>query len=222
MVQTYNALEGTLNVRGTATASRAGTTNAVAVVGGYDSANANSDVTAGESTTISDPTNAADTFGTSELSRVAPTIASNGVQTIYGVPVGETSNTESISSGTTITLTETPFDPNLHPDHDITVTDTDTSTDLTVNVVYEQPLPTPTESDTANVNPRTGDVETDASGNYDIEYTYGDYDSAIQTAVDLPVRSVAVCTEDSAVKSTLQTEPLTSISNVATLVLTPR
>jgi len=211
MVQTYNALEGTLNVKGTPTTSRAGTTNAVAVVGGYDSANAASGVTAGESTTVTDPTSADETFGTSELSRVVQTVAANGIQTIYGVPVSETQNTESISSGTSITLTETPFDPNLHPDHDITVTDTDTSTDLTVNIVYEDPVPTPTESDTANVNPRTRAVETDASGNYDIDYTYGDYDAAIETAVDLPVRSVGVCTEDSAVKSTLQTE----LANVA-------
>jgi len=212
MVQTYDALEGALNVRGTASTSRAGTTNAVAVVGGYDSANAASDVSAGESTTISDPTSADDTFGVSELSRVAPTIASNGIQTIYGVPVSETSNTESISSGTSIVLSQTPFDPNLHPDHDIIVTDTDTNTDLTVNIVYEDPVPTPTESDTATVNPYTKDVEVDASGNYDIDYTYGDYTGAIQTAVDLPVRSVVVCTEDAAVKSTLQTE-LASVAN---------
>jgi len=211
MSQTYNALEGTLNVRGTATASRAGTTNAVAVVGGYNSSEAASEVTENESTIINDPTSADDVFGASELSRVIPSIAANGIQTVYGIPVPETQDTESISSGTTITLAETPFDPNLHPDHDITVTDTDASTDLTVNIVYEAPLPTPSEEDTANVNPYTKAVEVDASGNYDIDYTHGDYTDAISTATDLPVRSVAVCTEDASVKTTLQTE----LANVA-------
>jgi len=211
MSQSYNALEGTLNVRGTATASRAGTTNAVAIVGGYDSEGAANEVAENESTIISDPSSADDVFGASELSRVVPSIAANGIQTVYGVPIPETQNTESISSGTTITLTETPFDPNLHPDHDITVTDTDASTDLTVNIVYEDPLPSPSEENTANVNPHTNNVEVDASGNYDIDYTHGEYADAISTAVDLPVRSVAVCTEDASVKTILQTE----LANVA-------
>jgi len=206
MATQYNALQGTYSVRGTATTSRAGTTNAVAVVGGYDSANADSSVTAGESTKVTDPTSAEDTFGTSELARAVQAIAANGINTIYGIPASETDNTESISSGTSLTLTEVPFDPNLHPDHDITVTDTDASEDLDVEIVYEDPVPSPSEDNTANVNPYTKDVEVDASGNYDIDYTYGDYTDAIATAADLPVRSVNVLTEDAGVKSTLQTE----------------
>jgi len=212
MSTSYNALEGTFSVRGTATTSRAGTTNAVAVVGGYDSANAASEVTEGEATTVTDPSSADDTFGTSELARAVQAVAANGVNTIYGIPVSETQNTENISSGTSLTLTETPFDPNVHPDHDITVTDTDTSTDLTVNITYEEPTPTPTEADSANVNPHTKQVEVDASGNYDIDYTYGDYTASIETGVDLPVRNVCVLTEDAGVKSTLQTE-LASVAN---------
>jgi len=97
MSTSYNALEGTLTVRGTATTSRSGSTNAVAVVGGYDSATAASEVTPGESTTVTEPTSAEDTFGTSELSRVVQSVAANGANTIYGIPVSETQNTESIA-----------------------------------------------------------------------------------------------------------------------------
>jgi len=203
MAKTYNALEGDLSVRGTAQVARAGETNAVAIVGGYDANNATNAVTAGESTLITDPASASDTFGDSEIPRAAQAVSANGVGTIYGVPVPETQNTESITSGTSITLSETPvFNPEFHPDHEITVTDTDTSTDLTVNIVYNESPSTPSESDTANVNPINGTVEIDASGNYDIDYTYGDYQTAINAAADLPVRYVLVGTEADSVKAT--------------------
>lgn len=203
----YDTLEGELTVRGANTVARAGETNAVAIVGGYDASNAASKVTAGQATAITDPAAASDTFGNSEIARAAQAISANGVGTMYGVPVPETQNTESISSGASITLSETPvFNPELHPDHEITVTDTDTSTDLNVNVVYANSPSTPSEADTVNVNPINGAVEIDASGNYDVTYTYGDYQTAVNAAADLPVRYLYVGTESDSVKATVLTE----------------
>lgn len=217
MVKNYNALEGELSVRGTPTVSRSGTTNAVAIIGGYDAANAASDVTAGEATKITDPTSAEDTFGDSEIPRAAEAVAANGVGTLYGVPVPESSETETISAGQSITLANTPvFDPTFHPDHEIVVKE-DTSGDgtydttLDTNVVYDDPPATPSESDTANVNPIVGKVETDSSGDYEIAYDYGDYSTAIETAGDLPVRYLNVLSEADSVKSST----LTVLSNIA-------
>lgn len=226
MVKTYNALEGDLSVRGAATATRTGEANAVAIVGGYDAQNASSDVTAGEPTYVDNPTSAEDTFGASELSRASAVAAANGVGTIHGVPVPETESTESVSSASSMTLSNTPlFDPLVHPDHEITVVDTDTSTELDVYVEYDDgdgddgtlyvtdtttvkgtyevvdDLP----SDAAAVDPIRGNVDFDASGNYEVTYTYGDYETAIETAVDLPVRYVVCLTEAASVKATLVT-----------------
>jgi hypothetical protein len=214
MAKTYDTLEGELSVRGAATTTRTGETNAVAVVGGYDSANAADDVTAGESTYVTDPTGADDTFGESELSRAVATVGANDVGEIYGVPVAETSTTESFTSSQSLSLSEAPiFDPNVHPEHTITVTDTSAGEDLITNVVYDETVATPSDADTANVNPTTGDIETDASSDYDVAYTYGDYQPAIEAAASLAnVRYVIVLTEADAVKATLVSE----LGNIAT------
>jgi hypothetical protein len=211
--QTYNALEGQLSVRGAATSTRTAASNAVALVGGYDSDNAASEVTAGEETFIENPSTAEETFGDSEIPIAAQTAAANGVGTIYGIPVPETETTESFGSSSTGSVANTPlFNPNLHPDHDITITDTVNSVDLTVNVVHDDTVAQPSESETANINPNTGEWAADASSDYDITYTYGDYATSIQTAVDLPVRYVVALTEDAGVKSTLVTE-LSDVAN---------
>ncbi len=212
MDKTYNALEGDLTISGSGLATRTGATNAVAIVGGYDNDNASDDVTAGESTLIDDPTGADQTFGVSEISRNAPVVSANGVGTIYGIPVPETSETESFTATQSMSLSNTPiFDPTVHPDHSITVTNTSSDTDLDTNIVYSETVSTPSEEDTANINPITGTIETDSSSDYDVSYTYGDYQSAISTAVDLDVRGVITLTESPSVKGTLKTE----LSNVA-------
>jgi hypothetical protein len=211
--QTYNALEGTLTVRGAPTSTRTGAAEGIAIVGGYDSANAASDVNAAEATFIDDPSTAEDTFGTSELPRAAQAAAANGVGDIYGVPVAETETTESFTGTTSGTLSNTPlFNPNLHPDHSITATDTVASTDFTVNIVHSDSVAQPSESETVNVNPNSGDWAASTSADFDFTYTYGDYDPAIETAADLPVRYVIVLTEEAGVKSTLVTE-LNDIAN---------
>lgn len=207
MSETYNTLEGDYSVQGSDSAVRAGTTNAVALVGGYDAANAASGVTAGEVTKITDPTNAETEFGTSELSRAAAVVADNGVGEVYGAPVSETSTTESFASSQSLTLSNSPiFDPQVHPDHSLTITDTVASTDLTINYVYDGSPATPSESDTANVNPLTGEIKTDASSDYDVSYTYGTYSTAIENAVREDVRYIVVLSEADAHGSKLATE----------------
>jgi len=212
MAKTYNALQGELSVSATATATRTGTSDAVAIVGGYDASNAGSSVTAGEATKIADPTNADSEFGVSELARAASATVANGVNDIYGVPVSETETTENFTASSSFTVSNTPvFNPDLHPDHDITVTDTGSGTDLTVNIVYEDSPSQPSEEDTVNVNPVNGEVAADTSSDYDVTYTYGDYESAIDTAADLPVRYVITLTEADSVKATL----VSNLANVA-------
>jgi len=205
--KTYNTLEGQLSVSATATATRAGTSDAVAIVGGYDEQNASSEVTAGEATKVTDPTSADTQFGISELSRASAAVAGNGVTDIYGVPVSETETTESVSGAQTFSLSEAPlFNPDLHPDHSITVTDTQEATDCTVEISYAETLATPSEENTVVINPLSGDAEADATSDYEVTYTYGTYDTAIQTAADLPVRYVIVLQEDASVKATLTAE----------------
>ena len=204
--KTYQALEGELTVRPSPTVSRSGGSNAVAIVGGYDADNASSDVTAGEATRITDPVSAEDTFGDSEIARNAAVVSANGVSDLWGIPVAETETTESFSGSQSLTLPNNPvFDPELHPDHDVTVTDTANATDLTVKVVHGETTPTPSEEDTANLNPDLGEIETDSSSDYDVTYTYGDYQSAIETAGDLGVRYLNVLTENAGIKATVST-----------------
>jgi hypothetical protein len=209
--KTYDTLEGQLSVRPTPTVTQSSPANSVAIIGGYDADNAAADVNAGEATAVRDPVDASDQFGDCEITRAASVMTANGAGDIRAVPVPETEITESIISGSDLTLSYTPFDPNLHPDHTITVTDTTTSTDLTINITYSDPVPVPSESDTANVNPLTQTVEVDSSGDYDVTYTYGEYTSAIQTAADLQVRYVCPLTESPSVKA----DTVATLNNVA-------
>jgi hypothetical protein len=204
MSVTYNALEGDLTVRSIGTATRSGDSDGVALVGGYDSNNADNSVSVNSATLVSDPNNADSLFGDSELARAAKAASSNGVDEIYGVPLSETQTTESFTATQSMALSNTPlFDPSVHPDHDITVTDSSTSDDLTVNIVYADSPSTPSDADTANVNPINGKVEVDASSDYDVQYTYcGDYQSAISEAALQDVRYLYVGTEADSVKTT--------------------
>ena len=180
--KTYDTLEGSLTVRPTPTVSRSGGSNAVALIGGYDSANAGTDVSAGSATKITDPVNAEDQFGDSEITRAAALATANGSNELYGVPVSNSESTESFTSTSSFTLSEDYIvDPTLNPDESITVTDTVESTDLTVNIVYEDTVTTPSDADTANVNPISGDIETDASSDYEVTYSTRDYADALST-----------------------------------------
>lgn len=213
MPKLYNTLEGSLSIGSSATASRTGADNSVAVIGGYDASNADSEVTPGEATLVTDPTSAEDLFGTSELARMIEVVSANGVGEIYGVPVSETqSTTESFASTSSETLTNAPiFNPNLHPDHSVTVTDTVASTDLTVNIVHDSTVSQPSESGTANLNPNTGDIAFDSSSDYDVTYDYGSYSTAVTNAGDVGVRNLIVGTEAASVK----TDIVSTLSDIA-------
>ncbi len=208
----YRSEIGELTIRPTPTVSRSGGSNAVAVVGGYNASTANENITAGEETRVINPVNASAQFGNSEIARAAAVITENGASNIRAVPVPETENTESVTGTDSITLSNAPiFDPQLHPEHDIEVVNTTTSEILNVNYVYSNSVQQPTESDTANVNPVTGEIATDVSSDYEITYTYGDYETAIDTAKDLPVRYLCVLTENESVKSSAST----AVSDIA-------
>jgi len=201
----YDTLGAQVTIEPSGTVAPADLNTSVAIVGGYDAANGSA--TAGESTTILGLSDADEQFGSnSELARATAAAITNGASTVYGVPVPETQTTETFTSSTSGTLGNTPaFDPRVQPEHEITAQDSVDGITVTVNEVYGTPT-TPSNTNTINVNPVTGEWAADSSSDYDITYTYGDYTSAIQTAVDQPVRYVLVGTENDSVKLTLNQE----------------
>jgi hypothetical protein len=213
MPKLYNTLEGSLSIGASTTASRTGADNSVAVVGGYDASKADSSVTEGEATLVTDPTGAEDLFGASELARMVEVVSANGVGEIYGVPVSETlGTTESFSSTSSETLSNAPlFNPDLHPEHSVTVTDTVASEDLTVNIVYDDTVSQPSESNTASVNPNSGDIEFDSSSDYDVTYDHGSYSNPVTNAADVGVRNLIVGTEAASVKTSI----VSTLSDIA-------
>jgi hypothetical protein len=187
-------------------------------VGGMDTSNGSA--SAGTIQTVSNPTDAKNLFGQdSELHRAAkiafqPTDGVS-IDTLYAVGVSETDETESFTSSSSGTLGNTPaMDPNLHGDEDLTAQD-DQNNDITVNIVYGTPQ-TPSDADTINLNPLTGDWEADASDDYDISYTYGDYQSAIDELLSNEApRTVAVGAEDSAIITDLISDGTENVNNEA-------
>jgi len=175
------------------------------LVGGMDTANG--DASEGDVITVESTSDAEQQFGeNSELAKNVAAAYANGAGTIYAVGVSETQTTENITGSSSGTLSESPvFDPTVHPDHDITATDTTEAADVTVNIVYGTPS-SPTEANTINLNPVTGEWEADESSDYDIDYTYGDYSSAITDVVTKVPRIVTVLTENETVANSLLTE----------------
>jgi len=215
MAITYDTLGATISIEPNGVVAPGGLNTAVAIVGGYDATNGAA--TAGEATPVTSSTEADDQFGaTSELARQAALAFANGATTVYGVPVPETEATESFTGGDSTSaapLSNVPaFDPRVQPEHTITVTDTSANSDLTVEYVYGSPS-SPATADTIEINPLTGEWAADASSDYQITYTYGEYGDAITTAVGQPVRAVVVCTEADTLITTLQTELSTAASN---------
>ena len=178
--------------------------NTIGIVGGMNTENGSANT--GETIRVSS-SGATNQFGEdSELKDAVDLAASNGVNTIYACPVPETETTESISATTSGTLDNVPiFDPNVNGEHELSGTDTSESAELTFNVVYESPPSTPTEDNTINVNPNTGEFEADESSDYDITYTYGDYDTAIADLAKKVPRTMAVGTESITTANTLLT-----------------
>jgi len=208
--KTYQTLEGELSIRPSPTVSRSGANNAVTIVGGADLDNSN--VTAGEVTRVDSPVNAAEQFGDSEIARAAAALTANNTNQQYAVAVPETEETESFTAKQEFSLSNAPiFDPTVHPDHEITVTDSGTGNDLTVEIVYDDTPSLPSGDDVANVNPVTGDVATDTASDYDVTYTYGNYQEAIDAAADTPVRYLCPLTENASVKASV----ISALSSIA-------
>lgn len=177
----------------------------VGLVGGYDAANGNA--TEGEVATIESSSDAQTAFGEdSELKAQVDLAFNNGAGLVYAVPVSETDSTETITGTSSATLSEAPvFDPRVNEEHTINITDTTESATVEVNLVDTTPS-APNESNTANVNPTTGEIEFDESSDYDVSYTYGDYQTAIEQITARVPRSVGVCTESTSVANDLLTE----------------
>lgn len=201
---TYSGLGTTINVRAAGTNVSVGFNTNVVIVGGYD-ASAGS-TTPGEVEYVEDSTAAENLFGAdSELATQTQLATINGAGEVYGVAVPETSVSESVTTSSSMTLSNTPvFDPTVQSEHEITVTNDTSGDTLDVEISYEDTLSTPDSG--AVVNPLTGDIEFEASDDYTVEYDYGDYDTAIQTAATENVRFVKVLSEATPVKNTLVSE----------------
>lgn len=206
---TYSGTGTEINLIPRGSSISLGFNSAIAIVGGYDSANAASGVNPSEATLVTDGSDAKNTFGAdSELARAVELAYSNGVGDVYGVPLAETQTTETFTSSSTGTLSNIPaMDPRTHGDHEITVTDTVAASDLDVEIDNSGTPSSPSTSDKAIVNTDTGEWAADTSSDYDITYTYGDFSTAITAAVNVDdARFVAVQTSNSSVVSTLNTE----------------
>lgn len=209
MSETYGTLqyEATVGSGGTTAVSAAFETTA-AIVGGMNTSEGSA--TAGETQTLTNSNNVDTLFGdTSDLARQVRAAFANGVGTVYAIPVTETQTTETFTGTASGVLGNKPvFDPNVHPEHDITATDTVAATTVTVNIVYDTgtDIATPSTTDEINLNPVTGEFEADESSDYDIDYTYGDFASAVEQAASLLPRIVGVCTANTSVGNDWLTE----------------
>lgn len=198
---TYTVLEG-----GTVDVSLA-FERSVGVIGGMDVANGTA--TAGDVVEVDSPSDAQEKFGEgSELHEQIRILYQNGVGEVHALPLAETTTTESFTASSSGTLSNVPpMDPTIHDEHSITAQDTVAAASVEVNIVYDDPPTNPTSSNTMNLNPVTGDWAADASSDYDITYTYGDWSSsAIAPLVDRDTRKVAAMTETESVVNTVETE----------------
>ena len=152
------------------------------------------DAEAGEAVTLNTLSDAVDEFGEeSELYYQSRLALRNGAERVIAVGVEETEiEAESLEAGGT--LENFPiFDPTVHPDHEISVSDG--MEDIDVEIVYDDADVDEAAENTVIINPITGSYDADETG-YDIDYTFGAYESAIDAIADASPRSVAVCTED--------------------------
>ena len=168
------------------------------LIGGYDADDGSA--TGGDVEQITSSSEAVAAFGEdAELTTQCNLALQNGATTIYAAGVEETTTTENLSATSSATLSNAPlFDPRVQPDESVTVTDTSEAASVTVNYVDETPT-TPSESNTANLNPITGEVEFDEPSDYDVEYSYGDYETAVENVMQFVPRAVGVLTENTSV-----------------------
>lgn len=157
--------------------------------------------TPGEVKIVESAQDASELFGDdSELHVQTKLALQNGVSFVYAVGVSETETTDSFVGVSSGTLDNAPiFDPRVNYEHTVTE---DGGND--VNVVDGTPT-TPGDADTININCKTGVWEADASGTYDITYTYGDYSTAIDAMAVVDPTMTVVLTENASVINELIT-----------------
>lgn len=205
---TIDLLGSTINIRDNGSISNVGFVDDIALIGGYNATDAPADTDTNTKYEVTSGSRARTLFGTnSELTRAASVASANPVDTMHCFAVPETTTTESISTVSSGTLSNAPlFDPSVHPEHTITVTDVSTGTDMTVEIGYEESVTAPGTADTFRVNPVTGDWVADSASDYEVTYTYGDYTTAIERAVQQNVRYIVVLSEADVHATKLLTE----------------
>jgi hypothetical protein len=217
MAITYDTLGSTVTINPVGAVAAQQLNTEVAIVGGYDSANADGSVTAGEATVVYSAGEAASMFGAdSELAYQTALAISMGATAVHGIPVAETSETENFGSSSATdsgTLSADPQDPRVHPDEDITAQDVTEGQSVTVNIVDASPPSNPSSSNEMNLNPDTGEWAADDTSEYDISFTSGDYAEAIDTASQRVVRYAAICAERDSIATEAQTELEQEASN---------
>lgn len=98
---------------------------------------------------------------------------------IYGVAYEEfTVSAESITGGSG-TLENAPI---VEDAGTITAQDITESEEASVEFRYESPPSTPNDGPTVFINPLTGEIEADDGSDYEIDYAYGDWESALDAA----------------------------------------
>jgi len=172
------------------------------LVGGMDTSNGTA--TPGEVVALSSGPTAESQFGEgSELARGTKKALANGVSTVYAVPVAETETTDTVSDGEV--LTEAPvMDPNVQPEHTLDGYDNGGGASADVAIDYNSPPTHDANEGDITVNPITGEVKTDSANTFDITYTYGDYQNAIDAAVVETPRFIAALTENVSVANHLE------------------
>lgn len=205
MTISYSTLGGSVSINPTGSVSSGDLNTSIALVGGYDDANASTEITEDTASVVTSSTEAENLFGAnSELAKQTALAIANGAGLIYAIPRSATNTTESFTASASGTIAATPIaDPRVTTST-LTVTDTTAATDLDVTVV--DGTPNATETDTAEVNVNTGAWDADASSDYDITFESANFTDALVEAASKPVRYVGACTEYSGAITTIQTE----------------
>lgn len=116
------------------------------------------------------------------LTKLLKQAIENGANTSYlwGVmPATQAVTNETFSAVQSFQLANHPIIEELS---EITITDTVDAVDVTVEFHYQSPPATPSNADTAFVRPQTGEIETDASSDYEVDYKYLTWSEAFNSA----------------------------------------
>lgn len=182
--------------------------NSIGLMGGMDVSSGTANE--GEVTRVSSPSDAQQKFGQdSELHEAAQLAFQQGVNTMWALPVEETSVSAEVQSSQNGSVANAPvFDPRVNEEHSITATDTGAG-DADINLVDEPPTSAPSTTDQIDFYPPTGEYYADAApdGDYEFTYDHGDYSStAMEPLIDRSPRIVVVLSENESVTNDLATE----------------